>query len=294
MSELDNKTVPQPNPGEGVVPGQNSPASAPVKTQGIPQERFDEIYRKWKESEEARMYLLSENSLLKENVNSIPNKTVSVSQPVPLRERKEMTDEEWNVWFQENPREALRWEGNKIAERERERATQQVETISFRQAQAKSREKLVTTHSDMYLKDSSGQVKRNPDGMPLLDVTSEKVRIFEEIIQENPGLTKVESGPELAMIKMEKILAQRNIDINKVKEEGVKEGIHKATTAVNSAKGAFTAPSSGGNPPSAPSGGSELSESEKRIADKMGVGYADYAAQKNTPRHAPRTKISYS
>ena len=91
------------------------------------------------------------------------------------------------------------------------------------------------------------------------------------------------------MYEMERQMAeQEKIDIaKKAKEEGVRE----AQSATANAHAGYTA-ESGSSPATEPSK-INLSDDQKRVADRMGVSYADYQQQLQHTRRAPRTKTEY-
>ncbi len=268
----------------------------------VPQDRFNEIYRKWKEEQEKNTRLTQEatsiqqeNSSLRATLNNVgPTPTPQPATELPPQRKEVMTDTEWNEWFTENPSQAIDWKNKKAFEKSNRENEVRQKDQSFLEAQNTSREKLVTKHADMYQRDSKGVVVRTAEGLPLLDLNSEKVQLFNQVVRDNPDLAKLKSGPELAMREMEKIMNDKNIDPKKIHTEGVTEGVQKAQTAAASAQAGYTAESSSGPAASAPQPDGGLSGEEKRIADRMKITYEDYAKQKNVPRRAPRNKVDYT
>lgn len=280
-------------------------SSVTVKKEELPltQERFDEIYRKYREAEERVQRMQNENisiqqenlslrSAFDEQLNKPELKVVQTSR----EQKKEMSDEEWNQWFNENPGVAIDWRNKRTFEKEREKTQKQTQDQDFLTAQAQSRERLVEKHPDMYRKNTDGSVMRTSEGIPLLDVGSPKVAIFNEIVRKDPDLTKIKTGPEKAMYEMEKIMAERDKSLSpdEIAKKAKEEGIREAQTAAASAEAGYTAGSSGAS--GTTSAGEEkitLSNEEKRTADKLRVSYKDYQEQKKHVRRAPRTKVEY-
>jgi len=304
MAEQDQT---QQNQQQQTQTGQSQEQQTKEQKKPLAQEDFDRIYRQWKETEEklqqsenTNIALQQENLSLQSTMSeTIPNQ--QNQQTVPIEQRESMSDEEWNTWFQQDPAKATDWRAQKAYESQRKRDLEQTQDRDFIATQTKSREKLVSKHPDMYQKDAQGNVLRTLEGIPLLNMNSSKVQIFNEVIRANPELAKLKTGPELAMKDMERIMEERNINPQKIYQQGEQAGIQKAQAAAASAQAGFTASSSG-----SPSGAGQetteikLSDEEERVRAKLsqyspkGISPKDYQDQKGHVRRAPHTKVEYS
>jgi len=285
----------------GGSPAQNPPEKTP---QGIPQGRFDEVYRNWKEEQERNAGLVQHAQVVEqENLNLRTSMDNYMSKPsagspvieaeVPKEQKKEMTDEEWNEWYQDNPRKALAWEREKRFAKERQDRNKEQANTDFLSQQIRSRENVVTKHPDMYLKTPDGKIMRTPEGVPVFDEKSEKWKFFKTAADASPELIGVRKGPEMAMREMERLMKEQGKNPDKEYNEGVQEGVQKQQAAAANAHAGYTAPATGTPPPSnKPT--EKISEEENRVANGLGVSAEDYAKNKGVPRNAPRKKVDYS
>ncbi len=280
-----------------------------VKKSDLPitQEVIDKLTRQKKEAEEKNVSLEQENmNLVQENVGLKTNLDEQFAQPapvttvpaatVPIAERKDLSNEEWNTWHQSDPGAATEWKTKQTYKKEKAFDAQKASDQSFLDAQKVSREKIVTKHPDMYLKNADGSVKRTQEGVPLLDMANPKTAIFNEIITKDPDLVKLKTGPEKAMDDMEKLHAARTKTPEEIAEAAKAEGVREQQIAAAGAQGAHTAGST--SAPVKPAAGSEdfekiLTPGQRRTADKLKVSYKDYYEETKHERKAPVAKVEY-
>jgi len=229
----------------GATPGEGKKEEEKVAIPGVPQGRFDEIYGKWKSAEEEKALLQQEKDYYK-SLQTTP--------------KVETTKKEFD-WesFQENP--------EAVIERKVEEKLRQRENLYVQQT---SREKVKERHPDLF----------NPDGSP--NIASPKFKVYDQVVSENPEYLTLKKGPEFAMREMEERLRVEEEKKSKVeeaeklrlaKEEGKKEEQKRSAEV----KGAFTTSATA---PKEEEKKVELSESEKRIASRMGMTHEAYAEAK--------------
>jgi hypothetical protein len=100
----------------------------------------------------------------------------------------------------------------------------------------------------MYEKDAEGKVKRDRDGRPVFDSTSEKGKLFNEIAGADPTILRVATGAKIVMEAVENRL--KGVSENKVKADlEIKKKAEEDARQARVAAGQVADGGDGGNAP---------------------------------------------
>lgn len=134
----------------------------------------------------------------------------------PRVERREMSNEEWDEWYLENPREATRWETRQDRRRERERDEDKQKVLiqekasEFLAKQEESRMKLIAKFPQVQIGDRANaliaQGKTKEEVHQILLADNKYYKLCHEIATSDPKYVESIDGPELVMKEMEKRL----------------------------------------------------------------------------------------
>lgn len=203
----------------------------PKRWRDLTQSRMDQAIR---ESREWQQKAIDNETRLKNTEAELVNFRKGSQPPPPApagpdpnkpfsRENMPQTDADWDRLFIEDPKLAtdLRVESANQQRINRERQ-QQVQN-DFSKARKESAKELWDRHPDMFeaeldtdgvtpKKDDSGKIvlKRDKNGAPILDLKSEKGKLFDEVYNEDTvGFESSKIGPRLVMLEMENRLIAR-------------------------------------------------------------------------------------
>ena len=200
----------------------------PGKWRDLTQTRMDQVVRQSREAaerlrqaEETNRNLAAELQRFKEQP---PQTTVDPNKPFS-RENMPQTQEQWDQLWLESPSMAHDLSNYKWHEDQRRAEQQKVSQQEYVESRRKSASILQDRHPDMYLleKDEQGNVKQDSNGKaifvrdpqtgaPILDVESEKGKVFAQVYTEDPqGFDGSKIGPQLAMNEMERRLQEQGM-----------------------------------------------------------------------------------
>lgn len=134
----------------------------------------------------------------------------------PRAERREMTDDDLDEWYLEDPKSAARWVARQELRRDREREEDKAKTGARNQAevfiskQNQARERLIAKYPQVNVanraKELMSQGKTAAEVHNLLMAENKHYRLCHEIATSDPKYIESENGPELVMQEMEKRL----------------------------------------------------------------------------------------
>lgn len=194
----------------------------PVNCNILTQERMDQIFRRSKEVEE-------ENGRLKVQVGNLSTEVTRLKVAPSVQPVNNGTNDD-KSWSTANlPESKEDWENLAIDDpvlfhdlRNFQNTQVANNDRNFEESRTKARWKVQAEHPDMYLPDigADGQPKKDDKGKvvlkidpntgePFFDPSSEKGKLFTQIFNENPQLSKAKDGPTFIMAEMERRLREK-------------------------------------------------------------------------------------
>lgn len=206
-SSASGKVDTQPASPAGAGPGKTT--GGDERSQVIPRERFD---KELAEKKKLAAELQAERARRAELEALVENRREP--EEVPYDKRGSLTSEEWTEWSEQDPYAANRWlHERSIEEKSRE--------ARFVEAHEKSRNAVFKKYPQL-----------NPDGKDF-DEESELYKKYDEIARrpENAGVHLMGKGPEVVMRMAEEELGLMGVELEKAKEEGVKQENERQSVA---------------------------------------------------------------
>jgi len=235
----------------------------------VPQSRFDEIYKKLKETErriqameETKTPPITTETLIGDEIGK-----VNVKEILNLTEEQAKKLEEW---YEQDPISAQAWVNQKVSDVRR-----QYEYLIT--TQERHKRELMRRHPDMYKVDEK-------TGQMVLDPNTPKGKIFAQIAEENPYLVNIPDGPKIAMIMMEERLKEMGgSEMEEKKDEKkVQTGEQKAQQSQAQSQPPKPKVPIVSSKPSVEGKKStvKLTPEEKRVAAKFGMTEEEYIKYK--------------
>lgn len=152
----------------------------------------------------------------------------------PREQRREMSNEEWNEWFLEEPDKAIDWRSERNIRRNQER----YQDLNYKQAEKLtnefmsgfniSKQRIEIKHPELALDEKLNKLikegKSEKEAYEILAKDNPKLQIVLEIYKENPKLLfSKPNGPELVMAEMEKRLAAKSSNAQSDNSKEVEE-----------------------------------------------------------------------
>lgn len=201
---------------------------------------LESVRKELTELREPQRQVSIEEQIKSDEINRL-NKYLDEDTSKPKEQRREMTKEELDEWFVDDPTEATAWIQRREMRRAEDRNADKQKILAQGKAdefitnQNKSKDKLMSKYPQINvsdrIKELKGQGKTDEEVQATLTKENEVFRTFLEIVNSDPQkYAQAVNGPELVMEELDKRLTSNNKkktyteeEVNRIREEAAEQ-----------------------------------------------------------------------